>query len=236
MNISPEWTLAEIVNRVVGAPRVLERLGLDYCCGGQQTLQRACDAAAIDVVDVVQSLAALEVAEAPEWVGLEPAQLVDHLESTHHAYLHAELPRLQALSRKVAGVHGANHPELAEVAELCDALHDDLEPHMMKEERVLFPMVRELATATVAPSFHCGSVANPISMMMLEHERTGELLERLRRTTDDYRVPDDGCASYRVLYESLEAIEADTHLHVHKENNSLFPAVLELEQRWSPVG
>jgi regulator of cell morphogenesis and NO signaling len=104
----------------------------------------------------------------------------------------------------------------------------------MKEERVLFPMIRELAGATTAPSFHCGSVGNPIRMMLLEHDRAGELLARLRAVTDDYRPPADGCASYRALYRALEELEADTHLHVHKENNVLFPAVLALEDALAP--
>ena len=132
-------------------------------------------------------------------------------------------------------MHGARHPELAEVGRLCASLREDLEPHMAKEERVLFPMVRELASAVSPPSFHCGSVANPISMMMREHEQTGSILEALRSQTDGYHAPDDACASYRALYEALDALEADTHLHIHKENNVLFPAVLELEKHWEPA-
>lgn len=131
---------------------------------------------------------------------LPPAELellVDQIETTHHAYLHAELPRLVALADKVAGVHGSSHPELVELHQLCVALRDDLEPHMTKEERVLFPMIRELATAVSPPSFHCGSLANPISMMMREHELTGTLLEAIHELTDGYRVPADACGSFR---------------------------------------
>jgi regulator of cell morphogenesis and NO signaling len=168
----------------------------------------------------------------PNWVPMSPALLVDHIETTHHAYLHAEIPRLEALADKVAGVHASRHPELVELHQLCVALRQDLEPHMAKEEQMLFPMIRELSTATSPPSFHCGSVANPISMMMREHEHTGSILGTMRHLTDGYRVPDDACASYRALYEGLAALEADTHLHIHKENNALFPAVIELEQRW----
>jgi regulator of cell morphogenesis and NO signaling len=113
------------------------------------------------------------------------------------------------------------------------ALRDDLEPHLMKEERVLFPMIRELADATTAPTFHCGSVANPIRMMLLEHDRAGELLAELRDITNEFQPPEDGCASYQALYHGLAEIEADTHLHVHKENNVLFPAVLALEDALS---
>jgi len=155
---------------------------------------------------------------------------VDHLEATHHAYLSEALPRLVALADKVAGVHGAIHPELTAVAELVHELRDDLEPHLLKEEQVLFPMIRDLAVAMAAPEFHCGSLSNPIRVMLTEHDTVGELLAALRARTDSYRVPDDGCASYQALYAGLAELEADTHLHVHKENNVLFPAVLETER------
>ena len=97
-------------------------------------------------------------------------------------------------------------------------------------------MIRELATATAPPSFPCGTLANPISVMLAEHDRAGELLATLRRMTDGYQPPADGCASYRALYAGLAELEADIHLHVHKENNLLFPAVVILEQRWAPPG
>ena len=221
-----------IVDLVPGAPRVLEPHGLDYCCGGQQTLLVACERAHLDPAVVIAELNSMDPGPVPNWVPMSPALLVDHIETTHHAYLHAEIPRLEALADKVAGVHASRHPELVELHQLCVALRQDLEPHMAKEEQMLFPMIRELSTATSPPSFHCGSVANPISMMMREHEHTGSILGTMRHLTDGYRVPDDACASYRALYEGLAALEADTHLHIHKENNALFPAVIELEQRW----
>ncbi len=233
MNLSPDRSLADIVDLVPGAPRVLEAYGLDYCCGGQQTLLAACSREGLDAAVVIADLDALDDGPVPDWVPMSPALLVDHLEATHHAYLHAELPRLEALADKVAGVHGARHPELIELHRRCAALRDDLEPHMAKEEQVLFPMVRELAAAISPPTFHCGSVVNPISMMMREHDRTGGMLAAMRELTRGFCLPDDACASYRALYDGLAALEADTHLHVHKENNTLFPAVIELEQHWA---
>ena len=108
-------------------------------------------------------------------------------------------------------------------------LRADLVPHLRKEEQVLFPMIRELSTATEAPRFHCGSLRNPIAVMDREHDRAGELLAALRAESGGYRVPADGCASYQALYDGLAELEADTHLHVHKENNILFPAVVAAE-------
>jgi regulator of cell morphogenesis and NO signaling len=156
---------------------------------------------------------------------------VDYIEATHHQYLHAELPRISALADKVVAVHGRRHPELAGVHATYEALRADLEPHLHKEEVVLFPMIRQLDAATDTPSFHCGTIRNPIGVMLMEHDRAGDLLARLRHLTDGYRAPDDACASYRALYEALATLEADTHAHVHKENNVLFPAVLEREAR-----
>jgi regulator of cell morphogenesis and NO signaling len=122
---------------------------------------------------------------------------------------------------------------LLDVEALYTDLREDLEPHLMKEERVLFPMIRELTEATTAPTFHCGSVTNPIRMMLLEHDRAGELLAALRAITNGFEHPADACASYQELYRALAELEADTHLHVHKENNVLFPAVLAMEDALS---
>jgi regulator of cell morphogenesis and NO signaling len=222
-------TLATIVDANPGAARILERHHLDYCCGGRRTLDDACTQLGIDAATVRAELDAAAATAPADWTSLGVSELVDHIEGTHHRYLHEELPRLHALTDKVVGVHAGRHPELTDVATAYAELRADLEPHLMKEEQVLFPMIRELAVASTEPSFHCGSIANPIKMMMLEHDQTGELLARLRDLTADYSVPDDACGSYRALYDGLAELEADTHLHVHKENNVLFPAVLAIE-------
>lgn len=229
VTIDPSITLAELVTQRPALARELERRSLDYCCGGQRTLAEACASLGLDVAATASALDAAPGGETAPWATFGPAELVDHLEATHHTYLHEELPRLTALADKVAQVHGGRHRELPEVQRLYGELRDDLEPHLAKEERVLFPMIRELASADTAPAFHCGSLGNPISVMLREHDQAGELLAQLRAATDDYLIPDDACASYTALYTGLAELESDTHLHVHKENNLLFPAVIELE-------
>jgi regulator of cell morphogenesis and NO signaling len=225
-------TLASFVDEQPDAARVLERHQLDYCCGGQQSLGDACRAAGVDPQVVLDDLAALGAADEPApWTTMSAAELVDHLEATHHRYLHEELPRLSALADKVAGVHRDRHPELDAVQAAFIAVREDLQPHLAKEERILFPMIRELAAATEAPQFHCGSLANPIRVMMMEHDHAGALLAELRAASGDYQIPDDACASYDALYRGLEQLEADTHLHIHKENNVLFPMVVALEDQ-----
>jgi regulator of cell morphogenesis and NO signaling len=227
-------SLGELVTDLPGAARVLERHGLDYCCGGTATLGTACEDAGIDVAEVLAELQRLDAGPAPEWVGLSAAELVRHIVATHHTYLRAELPRLGALAAKVADVHGERHPELHDVRRTFEALRADLIPHMVKEERVLFPAVAELETATSMPWFPFGTTSGPISVMLREHDAAGELLGRLRTLTDGYRAPADGCGSYRALYDALAELEADTHMHVHKENNVLFPAVARMERSLAP--
>lgn len=128
-------------------------------------------------------------------------------------------------------MHGERHPELHEVARCYRAIRADIEPHLVEEERVLFPAIEKLATSTTVPTFGFGSIGNPISTMLSDHDDLGALLRDLRAATADFTVPGDGCASYTALFEGLEQLEADTHLHVHKENNVLFPRVVLLEER-----
>jgi regulator of cell morphogenesis and NO signaling len=228
--IDTATTLADIVIANPSLARELERRKLDYCCGGGQTLAEACAAAGLDAAAVAANLGGAQTLETSPAATTDMAELVDHIEATHHRYLWEELPRLDALLEKVRSVHGGRHPELSTVSELFAALRADLEPHLTKEERVLFPMIRELARAEIRPVFHCGSVRNPISVMMREHDAAGDILARMREAANDYQVPDDGCISYRMCFDGLSELEADTHLHVHKENNILFPMVLHREE------
>jgi regulator of cell morphogenesis and NO signaling len=158
-------------------------------------------------------------------------RLVDHLEATHHRYLWTELPRLSALVSKVVRVHGERHPELRAVRRRFEVLRAELEPHLATEERVLFPIIRQVVTSSASAALRRGSLGHPILVMLAEHDRAGELLAGLRRLTDGFQPPADGCASYRACYAALADLEADIHLHVHKENNVLFPAIVRLQEQ-----
>jgi regulator of cell morphogenesis and NO signaling len=226
MSESTTITLGDLVTVNPAAARVLETFGLDYCCHGERTLAEACAGAGVDAHEVEAEIAAAGVGGDTSWAALEPGALADHIVATHHRYLHEELPSLDALAAKVLSVHGDRHPELQRVRALVEAIRADLEPHLLKEERVLFPAIHALAGGRRDLPF--GSPANPIRVMAAEHEQAGELLADLREATGGYAVPADGCASYRSLYERLEALELDTHLHIHKENHTLFPAALAL--------
>lgn len=220
---SLDRTLGALVSERPARARVLERLGLDYCCHGQRTLLAAARDAGLAPEEVAAAIDAVDDETGADVDRLDPVSLVDHLLATHHAYLHEELPLLVALAEKVRDVHGGRHPELVRVAELVSELRGDLEPHLAKEENLLFPAIR--AWAEGERTFPFGELANPVGVMLTEHDRAGELLDALRIATRGYVAPADGCASYRSLYGRLEHLEADTHRHVHLENNVLFPAI-----------
>jgi regulator of cell morphogenesis and NO signaling len=221
-------TLAQLVTEDTSRAPILDRLGLDYCCGGDETLAHACARLGLDPTDVVAQLdTGGGAGDAHAYGASSTPELIAHLVDGHHAYLHAELPELDRLSAKVLDVHGARHPELAEVRELVEALRADLEPHLLKEERVLFPAIEQMLAGPA--QFPFGSIRNPIRMMGVEHDRAGEVLARLRSVTGGYAPPADACASYRSLYERLAELEHDTHVHVFEENHLLFPRVVALE-------
>ena len=223
--IGIDRTLGDLVAERPARARVLERAGIDYCCHGQRTLAEAASEAGLDPQAVAAALAVVTDPSGADVDRLDPVALVEHILATHHAYLHEELPLLDALAAKVRDVHGERHPELAEVARITREIRLDLEPHLAKEEAVLFPAIREAAGGR--SEFPFGSLGNPIRVLLAEHDRAGELLEELRAATSGYVVPADGCASYASLYERLAHLESDTHRHVHLENNVLFPAVAD---------
>ncbi len=229
--IDLSMTLAEVVDAHPQLAREFERRGLDYCCGGGQTLAQGCAGRGLDPAITAAELAAAASAhsEVAEWTTMSATELVDHLVATHHRYLWEELPRVSALADKIVSEHGARRPELTEIAACYGRVRADLEPHLLKEERVLFPMIRELDASSVAPALHCGTLRNPISVMLSEHDAVGDLLAQMRLLTGGYQPPADGCATYAACFAAMAEIEADTHLHIHKENNVLFPKVARLE-------
>ena len=229
ITISPEITLAELINQHPSLARNLEKLGLDYCCGGRLSLAQAATDKGLDPAAVVTELSLVAVPENVPWLNLGARDLVDHVERTHHEFLWQEMPRVSALLNKIVEVHGGRHPELATIRATYEQLRAELEPHMRKEELMLFPAIRALAGEEAPPTFPFGSVKNPISKLLSEHDQAGELLEQLREQTNGYQAPADGCATYQATFAGLAGLEADTHLHVHKENNLLFPMVVALE-------
>ena len=230
----PVW---QLVRGRQDRAQVLEGFGIDYCCGGATPLGEACARQGVSVEEVCRELekndgAHLDV-EQIDWEAEPMARLVDHIVQRHHAYLREQLPRLGGLLEKVVARHGEQHPHLIELREVYAAMWNELLNHLMKEEVVLFPFVRELDQALragqPAPQFHCGSVRQPIHVMEDEHQSAGEALRRMRQLTLGFTPPEDACETYRVLMDGLIDLESDLHLHIHKENNLLFPRVAAAE-------
>jgi regulator of cell morphogenesis and NO signaling len=224
-------TVGDIVAGCPALASVFENIGIDYCCGGKKTLGDACRDKGLEPQSVLATLAQPPQTEpVADTAVMALTELADHIEQTHHAYLRSEFSRLNELTSKVASVHGDQNPRLHQVSETCRALIAELSDHMMKEEQILFPLVRQLDASDTAPTFHCGSLANPIHQMESEHSQAGAALERLRELTDGFTPPDGACNSYRAMLNAIAHLERDLHLHIHKENNVLFPRALEMEQ------
>lgn len=221
-----ERTLAELVAENPARAVVLDHVGLDFCCHGNRSLSDACSEAGLDSAEVAAALdaAALDAAaDAPAaWTGGGRGDLAAYVESTHHSYLHAELGSLERLAAKVLSVHGEHHPELQEVDLLVTEIARDLRPHLVAEETEVFPAIVALGPGAAGDD----RLAARIGDLVAEHTAMGAKLARLREVTGGYTTPPDGCASYRSLYERLAQLESDTHIHIHLENNILFPSAL----------
>jgi regulator of cell morphogenesis and NO signaling len=227
-------TVREYAVEIPQAIRVFEKLGIDYCCGGGRSLSEACARIKTPVEQVLSSLSSVVAAEASgssNWAETALSDLIDHVVTQHHAYVKQELPRLDLLLNKVTGKHAEKRPELNRVLVVFGIMRDELNSHLIKEEQILFPYVKQMEASgrQGAPQF--GSVRNPIHMMEIEHDSAGDALRELRRITGNYAAPEEGCFSYKTLYQGLAEFEADLHQHIHIENNILFPREIELESR-----
>lgn len=235
--LSPQTPLGQLVAQRPARSRILDQLQIDYCCGGKQSLAQACTAKGLDPDTVLHMLHAFDAAHrTPEpetdWTRASLTELADHIEQTHHEYLRRELPRLQAMVRKVTAVHGPNHPSLLELEGVFAAFVGELESHTMKEEQLVFPMIRQIDAGELPAANHCGgSLEEPIRAMESEHDDAGQALARINHLTNGYTPPDGACNTFVATLDALRELEADMHRHVHKENHILFPRAAEREQQ-----
>ena len=229
-----DQVVAEIVTRQPSMSAAFQDMGVDFCCGGKKTLEQACRDQGISLQDLMEALdrrkQQLDDQGLEEPAPMSLTELADHIESTHHQYLKSELPRLIQFTEKVARVHGSKDSRLVEIHNTLIAAVDEVGPHMMKEEQILFPAIRQLEKDQTA-DIHGGSIAGPIRQMEIDHDSLGDALKTMRRLSDGYQAPDWACNTYRAMIDGLHRLEKDLHIHVHKENNVLFPRALELESR-----
>ena len=242
MNFDSNTTVREVAVQKPQSTRIFERLKIDYCCGGNTPLIEACANAGVELSALEKMLAdeangASEGGAEADFLSAPLSDVINYILEKHHVFTKTEMARLATLCAKVVDVHGANHAELNQVQSVFQTLCSDLNPHMFKEEQVLFPYILQLEQSHTqnrpVPFAPFGTVNNPIRMMMMEHDTAGELLRELRRLTNDYTAPSDACISYQTLYSALKEFEADLHQHIHLENNILFPRAAKMEDTFA---
>lgn len=232
-----ETTVGQLVAERPGRSRVFQQLGIDFCCGGKKPLSEVCRDKGLDAATVLQVLIAGESdgtgpteGDEVDAAAMTLTELCDHVEQSHHAYLKAELPRLRMMVRKVAAVHGHDHPWTLEIDGVFAGFAAEMESHMLKEEQALFPMIRELDTGRRSDSVQGRRVENAIAVMEHEHDDAGSDLERMRTLSNGFTPPLGACNTFRAMLDGLRELEADMHQHVHKENNVMFPRALQVEK------
>lgn len=236
METLKEQTIGELTAKDYRKAEVFKKYGVDFCCGGKKTLDKVCKEKGINREEIEKDLLLMEKGTAipsQDFYSWESSFLADYIVNTHHKYVIQSMPLIFEFTQKVARVHGQEHPEVVEVAKLFIQVMDELNRHMMKEENILFPYIKQLselkkAKGKLEPS-PFGTIQNPINMMEHEHDLVGNLMHEIRNITTNYSLPPGACNSYRYAYQKLNEFENDLHQHIHLENNILFPRAIDLE-------
>ena len=240
MNIDTSTeTVGEVVRRDYRAAAVFKSFHIDFCCGGNKSIAQVCAERKLDEQKVLDALR--------NYLNESPAKgdinfdawpldlLIDYIEKTHHRYVERSIPPLKNYLRKLVAIHGEAQPQLRVIEQLFNASAGNLAQHMKKEELILFPYIRKMVKAALVgeeltpPSF--GSVAQPIASMIVEHETEGAHFDQISKESNEFDVPGWGCNTYAVAMKLLQEFQEDLHLHIHLENNILFPKAAELEKR-----
>lgn len=233
MKITAQTIIGDLVAQDYRTASVFKKEGIDFCCSGNRSIEEACSKKGIDSSSVLKTLEAVMTESSHQNTDYKswPLDLLaDYVEKKHHRYVKDKIVEIVPYLTKVASVHGSNHPELLEVLELFTGCAAELTAHMQKEEQILFPFVSAMVAGTGAkPAF--GSVQNPIRVMMDEHTAEGERFRKIAALTNNYQAPSDACNTYRVTYALLKEFEDDLQLHIHLENNILFPQAVLLEEK-----
>lgn len=234
--ISIDTTLGDFVAIYPKTRKVFEKLGFDYCCGGKQDIKTAAKDKKVKLKDLISALE-FAIKETPEkieekvWINEPLNDVINHILSTHHTFMHKELPYISKLMDKVTIAHAEKHGDfLSWLNSIYQTFKDNLEEHLNVEETILFPYIKELeATAKhKKPNIETKIFKKIINLLSAEHDVTGDALSEMRELTSDYVLPLDTCKSFEELYEHMQAIEDDLHKHIHLENTVLFPRVIVL--------
>lgn len=234
MMITEKKVIGELVAEDYRAAEVFAKYGIDFCCKGNQSIADVCEKKKIDVSAILHDLT--EIVKPADKSNTDfqswPLDLLaDYIEKKHHRYVQDKTPAIQQYLTKVCQVHGKMHPELKEILDNFNESAQMLAAHMKKEELILFPYIRKMVAAreneVLVP--HFGTVQNPIDMMKNEHTVEGDRFRRISELSNNYTPPEDACNTFRVTYSLLKEFESDLHLHIHLENNILFPKAIAME-------
>ena len=238
-DITVSTPIGDIVARDGRTATVFARYGIDFCCGGRQTLGQVCAARHVDAERLLSELqGAANIDEsAVDVTAWSAGDLIDWIVNRHHTYVRTEIPAIVHLLQKAAERHGDAHPELNEVRSRFSIVADDLTRHMVKEERILFPAIAWLAASDGDPGTERAalSVESPLQVMEMEHEEAALQLEHIRELTGNFAAPPEACATWKAVYAQLHAFDSDLRRHVHLENHVLFPLARRLAADSSPI-
>ena len=237
MKLSEESNIGELVAEDYRTASVFESFGIDFCCKGNRSINEVCEERGIKTATLIEDLntaLAKENAGSIDYTQWPLDLLVDYIEKKHHRYVEKQIPILKQYLGKIASVHGKNHPELYKINDMFIESAGEFTAHMKKEELLLFPYIKKLvnaqltSSAVTTPGF--GTVENPIESMMADHLAEGDRFREISELSNNYTAPADGCNTYKVSYALLKEFEADLHVHIHLENNILFPKAIQLEK------
>ncbi len=238
MKIQSNNIIGELVAQDYRTASVFKNYGIDFCCNGKRTISDACTSENIDpelMVRNLEDVIKVDTGGSTDYNSWPIDLLADYVEKKHHRYVDAKIPEIQPYLDKVCRVHGQRHPELLEISKLFNESAEELSNHMVKEESIVFPYIRKMVASkqqkTTMEKPHFGTIENPIQMMMQEHDTEGERFRRIEALTDNYTPPSDACNTYHVTFALLKEFQDDLHLHIHLENNILFPKAIALEKK-----
>ncbi|MCC6252943.1 MAG: iron-sulfur cluster repair di-iron protein [Bacteroidia bacterium] len=239
MEISVNSIIGEVVAKDYRAASVFKQYNIDFCCNGNRSIKDACLDKNINASEIIgklnDTISANGQGSNVDYTSCPLDLLADYVEKKHHRYTESKISEIKPYLNKIVKVHGANHPELAQIEQLFLESAGELAKHMKKEELILFPFIRKMAeskhSGRVLNPPHFGTVNNPIETMFKEHDQEGERFRKIAELSNNYTPPADACNTYRITFALLNEFEEDLNLHIHLENNILFPKAIELEKQ-----
>jgi len=235
MEITGEMSIGDIVKTNYTAAHVFEKYGIDYCCGGDSSLEKACSSEGVDTQLLIMQLeeAMKQEDRGSKYIeNLPLPTLCDYIVETHHQYVREKSGYILEKLQKLCDVHGGHHPELFKIRDMFNAASENLMLHMEKEETLLFPYIREMEEMKLHDNHidtGAGNRLAPIEELKAEHMVEGDRFRQIAVLTNQFQVPSDGCNTFEVTYRTLDEFVRDLHRHIHLENNILFPKSIILE-------